>query len=42
MFQDVWKAYEENELTHSAAHHLMSVSCVRSTATRGCPTSPSS
>ena len=25
MFEDVWKAYEENELTHSAAHHLMAV-----------------
>ncbi len=25
MFEDVWKSYEENELTHSAAHHLMAV-----------------
>ena len=25
MFEDVWKAYEENELSHSAAHHLMAV-----------------
>ena len=25
MFEDVWKHYDENELTHSAAHHLMSV-----------------
>ncbi len=25
MFQEVWKTYEENELTHSAAHHLMAV-----------------
>ncbi|MBI2504008.1 MAG: metal-dependent transcriptional regulator [Candidatus Latescibacteria bacterium] len=25
MFQEVWKSYEENELTHSAAHHLMAV-----------------
>jgi Mn-dependent DtxR family transcriptional regulator len=25
VFQDVWKSYEENELTHSAAHHLMAV-----------------
>ena len=25
MFEDVWKRYEENELTHSAAHHLMAV-----------------
>ena len=30
MFQDVWKAYEENELTHSAAHHLMAVHELRS------------
>lgn len=25
MFEDVWKAYEANELSHSAAHHLMAV-----------------
>ncbi len=25
MFGDVWKLYEANELTHSAAHHLMSI-----------------
>ena len=25
MFEDVWKTYEENELTHSAAQHLMAV-----------------
>ena len=25
MFQDVWKRFEENELTHSAAHHLMAI-----------------
>lgn len=25
MFEDVWKNYEENELSHSAAHHLMAV-----------------
>ena len=25
MFEEVWRAYEENELTHSAAHHLMAV-----------------
>ena len=25
MFQQVWKNFEENELTHSAAHHLMAV-----------------
>ena len=25
MFEDVWKSYDENELTHSAAHHLMAV-----------------
>lgn len=30
MFQDVWKTYEENELTHSAAHHLMAVHELRS------------
>lgn len=25
MFEDVWKHFDENELTHSAAHHLMAV-----------------
>ena len=25
MFQQVWKNFEDNELTHSAAHHLMAV-----------------
>ncbi|MBM3280407.1 MAG: metal-dependent transcriptional regulator [Candidatus Handelsmanbacteria bacterium] len=30
MFQGVWKSYEENELTHSAAHHLMAVHELRS------------
>ena len=25
MFEEVWRAYEENELSHSAAHHLMSI-----------------
>ena len=25
MFEDVWKSYEQNELTHSAAHHLMAI-----------------
>ena len=25
MFEDVWKSYEANELSHSAAHHLMAV-----------------
>ena len=25
MPEDAWKAYQENELTHSAAHHLMAV-----------------
>ena len=25
MLQDVWKSYDANELTHSAAHHLMAV-----------------
>ena len=25
MYQDFWKRYEANELTHSAAHHLMAV-----------------
>lgn len=30
MFQEVWKSYEENELTHSAAHHLMAVHELRS------------
>ena len=30
MYQDVWKSYEENELTHSAAHHLMAVHELRS------------
>ena len=25
MFEEVWRAYEENELSHSAAHHLMAV-----------------
>ena len=30
MFQEVWKSYEENELTHSAAHHLMAVHDLRS------------
>ena len=25
MFEEVWRAYEKNELSHSAAHHLMAV-----------------
>ena len=25
MFEDVWKHFDENEITHSAAHHLMAV-----------------
>lgn len=25
MFEDVWKSYEANELSHSAAHHLMAI-----------------
>ena len=25
MFEDVWKHFDENELTHSATHHLMAV-----------------
>ncbi len=25
MFEEVWRAYEANELSHSAAHHLMSI-----------------
>ena len=25
MFEEVWRAYEENEVTHSAAHYLMAV-----------------
>ena len=25
MFEEVWRAYEENELSHSAAHHLMAI-----------------
>lgn len=25
MLQDVWKSFEANEVTHSAAHHLMAV-----------------
>jgi len=25
MFEEVWRAYEENELSHSAAHHLLSI-----------------
>ncbi len=29
MFQQVWKNFEENELTHSAAHHLMAVDELR-------------
>ena len=29
MFEEVWKAYEENELSHSAAHHLMAVHALR-------------
>jgi DtxR family Mn-dependent transcriptional regulator len=29
MFQDVWKSYEENELSHSAAHHLMAIHDLR-------------
>ena len=29
MFEDVWKSYDENELTHSAAHHLMAVHALR-------------
>ena len=29
MFQDVWKSYEENELSHSATHHLMAIHDLR-------------
>ena len=29
MFEDVWKSYEANELSHSAAHHLMAVHQLR-------------
>jgi DtxR family transcriptional regulator, Mn-dependent transcriptional regulator len=25
VFEDVWKSYEANELSHSAAHHLMAI-----------------
>lgn len=25
MFEEVWRAYENNELSHSAAHHLMAI-----------------
>jgi len=25
MFEEVWRAYEENELSHSAAHYLMAI-----------------
>jgi len=25
MFEEVWRAYEANELSHSAAHHLMAI-----------------
>ena len=25
MFEEVWRAYEENALSHSAAHHLLSI-----------------
>lgn len=25
MFEEVWREYEENELSHSAAHHLMAI-----------------
>ena len=25
MFEEVWRAYEKNELSHSAAHHLMAI-----------------
>ena len=30
MFEEVWRAYEENELSHSAAHHLLSIHELRS------------
>lgn len=29
MFEEVWRAYEANELTHSAAHYLMAVHHLR-------------
>ena len=29
MFEEVWRAYEENELSHSAAHHLMAIHALR-------------
>ncbi len=29
MFEEVWRAYEENELSHSAAHHLMAIHQLR-------------
>ncbi|MEW6750051.1 MAG: metal-dependent transcriptional regulator [Candidatus Latescibacterota bacterium] len=29
MFEEVWRAYEANELTHSAAHYLMAVHQLR-------------
>ena len=29
MFEEVWRAYEENELSHSAAHHLMAIHSLR-------------
>jgi DtxR family transcriptional regulator, Mn-dependent transcriptional regulator len=32
MFEEVWRAYEENELSHSAAHHLMSIHELRQQA----------
>ena len=31
MFEEVWRAYEENELSHSAAHHLMAIHELRET-----------
>ena len=29
MFEEVWRAYEDNELSHSAAHHLMAIHSLR-------------
>jgi len=31
MFEEVWRAYEKNELSHSAAHHLMAIHELRQT-----------
>ena len=29
MYEEVWRAYEKNELSHSAAHHLMAINQLR-------------